>query len=115
MFKITLAEVYEAISPLKELLEMPLPVATSYKVGKISRQVSEEFDAAQEAVENTRKKYYSDDSEPSPEELEKYKNEVAELLETSVEIDGDKIPLGVLGVIDVKPSVFYGLLWLFKE
>ena len=114
MFRITLREVYEAVSPLRELLEMPLPVATSYQIGKISKQVNDEFEIAQEATEGTKKKYYAD-GDPNPEELEKFMGEIGELLETSVEIDGDKIPLGVLGVIDVKPSVFYGLLWLFKE
>jgi len=110
MLKITVEELYGSFEPLRELLDIPLPAATSFKVGRISRQVSEEIKLAQETVTNARSKYGD-----SSEDKAAYEAEFAELLATQVEIEGSKIEIGVLGTVDIKPSIFHGLAWMFKE
>lgn len=116
MIEVKLITVVNGMDTLKKLSESPIRGRTAYKIAKILKKVDEEYslfnDARMKLVRECAKK--GEDGEPITDEqgnvsidessIAMFNDEINKLLETTVNIDFDKIPLDELADIDFTPT-----------
>ena len=123
--KITLDTVLKSFDGLEKISKLKLPVAVSFKVGKIIKALNAEL----EIYNETRKKRIQELGEPTKDHEGKptknyqvteanllvWEKEHKELVEREIEISIHPLKLSDLGDEKLEPTVFAELDWLITE
>ena len=119
--KFTLAEIRGMQNGLMVLIKMQLPVKLSYRIAKLFNFCAEELSSIEEARIKAVKKYSKEDSNKpgeymvDPENSEKFKNELNQLMGEEVECDFTPISVSELGDIKIAPLDLSGLSKIIIE
>lgn len=104
---------------LNRLLAQPLPVQISYRLGKIAKTVDaelKEYNTARIKLLEKYGKLNGDQYEFGSDNSKKaFQSELAELLQSEVEIPGDRFKLDGLGKCEISAVDLAILMWLFED
>jgi hypothetical protein len=108
--KLTNRQILNSVESLQALLQVKLPVKTSFEVAKISRLLDDILRDYQKTAQRL-KFEFSDEDVDHPD----FAKAIEELLECKTEVSCEKISLESLGEVNLEPAVFYHLNWLIEE
>ena len=118
--KIKLSVLVNTVFSLDVLLGQKIPVKTSYKLAKLTKQIKEEISI----YDDVKKKLvdaYGTIEKGSPEKMvyagsehhEKVTSELNDILSTEIDLNFDVLNIEELGNIDIEPVHLYALEYLF--
>ena len=116
--KVTNSEIWAAKEPLDKLLQVKLPVKTSYQIARLVRKITEEYLVIEPVRIGLVKKYGKADDKGNisiftapQEDQEKFVVEYNELMGQEVEIVVDKITIsaGQADKLELEPAIFLPL------
>lgn len=112
--KLTNGEIYNAKDPLGKLLDMPMPVKTSYNVAKLANKISEQYKILEQVRAGLINKYGEQDPktrsvriEQTSENFPKFMEDMTELMKQEVELVFDVISLP--DDLEIAPSILMSL------
>ena len=122
MINLLVYDIFNIQEEIGKLFQAEMPFALSYKVSRLVRDIEPEYKIAQETRAKLVQKYCSKDEngDPaldasgknlliSPENIEKYNEEMTGLLNTEIEIACEKLPEQVTEYIIAAPSTIDSL------
>ena len=117
MINLLVYDIFNIQEEIGKLFQAEMPFALSYRVSRLVRDIEPEYKIAQETRAKIVQKYCSKDENGapaldasgknlliSPENIEKYNEEMTGLLNTEIEIACDKLPESVTEYITIRPS-----------
>ena len=124
--KLTNRQIVESVSHLSKLVQQKLPAKTAFRMSKLIKQIENVQESYNEAVKKVQDTYFEKDDEGNyvvednhykvkEEHREDYTKEMKELLDDETEIKFKKLKLEHLGKIDLEPTLFYHLDWMFED
>jgi len=114
--ELTVQQIIDSIEPLKELLNVPLPAQTSFRITRLVTKLNAELEAVRETIARSRKKYEDEEGDViSATSQAEFDEEMKALMESTVSVNFQKINPGVMGSAAVKPGTLLALLWIFEE
>lgn len=121
--QVTLKQVIDSLPGLREIAELKLPGVVSFKLAKVLRELEQhmqDYQKAREKVFETNGATMSDDGRqwllPNDATLRDHINqENEELLEATVEINADRVPLSSLQESKISPQALMNVEWLIDE
>lgn len=119
--QLKLKQIIESVDSLSKLLNKELPVKTAYRLGRLTKTIQSELEQFNLTRNNLIKKYgkekdgqYQIDPEDKP-TLNKFNNEIDDLLSVEVEIDAyEPISIDELGDIKLSAIDMNNLSIFFK-
>lgn len=116
MVTLTLKQIVDNVETLKELAVKPLPARAAFKIGRILKTITNEYNTFQDARQNLLNKYGERDGEGklktsaenqviiSAEHIGEFYKELNELLESQVEVNISYIRLVEIGSEQFTPA-----------
>lgn len=117
MINLLVYDIFNIQEEIGKLFQAEMPFALSYKVSRLVKAIEPEYKIAQETRAKLVQKYCSKDENGapaldasgknlliSPENIEKYNDEMTGLLNTEIEIACEKLPESVTEYITIRPS-----------
>lgn len=116
MVTLTLKQIVDNVETLKELAVKPLPARAAFKIGRILKTITNEYNTFQDARQKLLNKYGERDGEGklktstenqviiSAEYIGEFYKELNELLESQVEVNIDYIRLVEIGSEQFTPA-----------
>lgn len=129
--KLSNRQIVSAIEPLNQLNAEKLPVKTAFRVAKISKSLNSALEDYNQTLDKIREHHLEKDEndefkvqkserEGEPDRYilkdpDKFQSDLDELLNLEVEVKLEKLKLKHIENLELQPSVFYHLDWLFEE
>ena len=116
MITMTVNDLLNVIPVLRELLNKPFKGATAFKLARLMRELDKETTLFEESRQKIAEEYGKRDENDSlilnefgnilirEDKITDCNNEMAALLNTSIEVNADKIPLEAFDEIDLAPA-----------
>jgi hypothetical protein len=112
-FNVSYRTIINSVKAVSDLMQVPMPAKTALNIKKIASQMNEVSADLQETAKKRAAELMPEgEGEASPENKELFKAEIEELLDSEVEITGDKISIDDLGMARVTPATLFALEWL---
>ena len=112
MIRVTRGDILDSQNGFNAIMKTQLPITTAYRINRIAKQVEAEFQETQQIRHSILEKYAQRNengeiaSDPKtgyalivPEQVEIFRQEIAQLMSEFCEIPGDAIEIGLLGDI----------------
>lgn len=127
MIQVTLNDILNNAEIFRELSAKALPVKTAFKIARLIRELNKEnttFDESRRQIiekfaerdENGRIKQTPEGNiQLQQDKIEECNNELVELLNTTIEINVDKINIDALGDIELTPAQMINLEAFIEE
>jgi len=127
MIQITLNDILNNAEIFRELSTKSLPVKTAFKVARLIRELDKENITFDESRRQIIEKYAERDEngiikqtpegniQLQPDKIEECNNELVELLNTTIEINVDKISIDALEDIKITPAQMINLEAFIEE
>ncbi len=127
MIQLTVQEMVESIPVLKELSTKTLRGRTSYQIARLMREVQKESELFESARVELVQKYADRDENGkmrtdkngniyiAPDDIQKFNEEITELLNNPITINGDKIALSDIEDLDFTPAQMVSLAPFIEE
>jgi hypothetical protein len=121
MIKVSLKEVINSQMALQELMTQPLPSSLSYKISRLSKSIKSELETFEETrIEICNRLGEKSEDDKSyvikDENKEEFTSELNNLINTEIELPGEKIQVEQLSDrVELSPFSFLQLDWLIKE
>ena len=127
MIQVTLNDILNNAEIFRELSAKALPVKTAFKIARLIRELDKENTTFDESRRQIIEKYAERDEngriKQTPEgniqlqqdKIEECNNELVELLNTTIEINVDKISIDALGDIELTPVQIINLEAFIEE
>ncbi len=114
--KVKLSEIVESIQPLKSLLEVKLPVKTSYRIKRLTDRLNPIISSYEERQNALVKEYGVEVSKDrwevkDPEMLKTYFEKLNEMLAIEEEVEFEPIKVSDLGEVSLEPKNI--VPWIF--
>ncbi len=116
--KVTLRELADSIPAFNELMEVPMPMSTAYKIKEMAKEAEGHTTTMYETMQEKREEYTGDPdlkTEIPDGKAEEWDEEMGELLDTEVEMRSKRIDPVDLGLAPVKPITLWALDWVFTS
>lgn len=127
MIQVTLNDILNNAEIFRELSTKSLPVKTAFKVARLIRELDKENITFDESRRQIIEKYAERDEngiikqtpegniQLQPDKIEECNSELVELLNTTIEINVDKISIDALGDIKITPAQMINLEAFIEE
>lgn len=127
MIQLTVQEMVESIPVLKELSTKTLRGRTSYQIARLMREVQKESELFESARVELVQKYADRDENGkmrtdkngntyiAQDDIQKFNEEITELLNNPITINGDKIALSDIEDLDFTPAQMVSLTPFIEE
>lgn len=127
MIQVTLNDILNNAEIFRELSTKSLPVKTAFKVARLIRELDKENTTFDESRRQIIEKYAERDEngiikqtaegniQLQQDKIEECNNELVELLNTTIEINVDKISIDALGDIQITPAQMINLEAFIEE
>lgn len=127
MIQVTLNDILNNSEIFRELSSQALPVKTAFKVARLIRELDKEnttFDESRRQIiekyadrneDGTIKQTAEGNIQLQPNKIEECNKELIELLNTTIEINADKININALGDIKLTPAQMINLEAFIEE
>lgn len=127
MIEVKLVTIVNGMDVLKKLSESKIRGRTAYKIAKILKKIDEEYNLFNDARIKLIREFAKKDESGEPitddqgnvsiseEEIATFNEEINKLLDTTVSIEMDKIPLDELAEIDFTPSEMIAIESFIEE
>jgi hypothetical protein len=127
MIQVTLNDILNNAEIFRELSTKSLPVKTAFKVARLIRELDKENTTFDESRRQIIEKYAERDEngiikqtaegniQLQQDKIEECNNELVELLNTTIEINVDKISIDALGDIKITPAQMINLEAFIEE
>jgi hypothetical protein len=127
MIQVTLNDILNNAEIFRELSTKSLPVKTAFKVARLIRELDKENTIFDESRRQIIEKYAERDEngiikqtaegniQLQQDKIEECNNELVELLNTTIEINVDKISIDALGDIKITPAQMINLEAFIEE
>lgn len=116
MITITVNDLLNAIPVLRELINKPFKGATAFKLARLMREFDKETILFEESRQKLAEKFGGRDKDGNlvfdkngniqlkPEKLEECNDEMINLLNTTLEINAEKIPISAFDDVEITPT-----------
>ena len=116
MITITVNDLLNAIPVLRELINKPFKGATAFKLARLMRELDKETTLFEESRQKLAEKFGERNKDGNlvldkngnvqlkPEKLEECNDEMINLLNTTLEINAEKIPISAFDDIEITPT-----------
>ena len=127
LIELTVKELIDSIEPFKELLNLKLNGRTAYLLGRIMREVDKEYSNFQNTRNKLIEKYEMKDENGNriinqegnisiaPDKIDKFNQELMDVLQTKIEICADTINLADIEKFEFTPQQIMILMPFIKE
>lgn len=120
MIKLTLREIAPMVNSLNAVMNLPLPARDSYRLGVAAKMIQERISVYEQARQNLVSKYGQKLEKEGiirvkDENIEEFNKEIESLLQESVEVNMNPIPISLLGDSKVNPNDMANLSPFFSD
>ena len=115
--KVTLRKLADSIPAFNDLMEVPMPMSTAYKIKEMAKEAESHTSTMFETIQEKRAEYVDNADDPDAnipdDKIPEWDKEMGELLDTEIEMSSKKIDPVDLGLAPVKPATLGQLGWVF--